>query len=214
MGETVPVTKVEEWKPRTRVGALVKEGKISSLKELFERNLPITEPEIVDVLLPNLKYEVIDIKVVQKQTDAGEISKYKVLIVMGNFDGYVSYGTGKAKQLRVAIQKAIRDAKINIIPVRRGCGSWECTCGEPHSLPFKVYGKAGSVEVWLMPAPKGTGLAVGSVLKVLLNYAGIKDAWSFSRGETRSSENFIKAGYMALYNTYKFVTPADWERRR
>jgi len=214
MAEEVPVINPEEWKPRTKVGQLVKEGKITSMKELFERNLPITEPEIVDVLLPKLKYEVIDIRIVQKQTDAGEISRYKVLVVMGNMDGYVSYGTGKAKQLRVAIQKAIKDAKMNIIPVRRGCGSWECTCGEPHSLPFKVYGKAGSVEVLLMPAPKGTGLVVGPALKTLLTYAGIKDAWSLTRGATYTTENFIKAGYNALYNTYKFVTPMDWMRRR
>jgi len=214
MAEEVPVINPEEWKPRTKVGQLVKEGKITSMKELFERNFPITEPEIVDVLLPKLKYEVIDIRIVQKQTDAGEISRYKVLVVMGNMDGYVSYGTGKAKQLRVAIQKAIKDAKMNIIPVRRGCGSWECTCGEPHSLPFKVYGKAGSVEVLLMPAPKGTGLVVGPALKTLLTYAGIKDAWSLTRGATYTTENFIKAGYNALYNTYKFVTPMDWMRRR
>ena len=214
MAEEVPVINPEEWKPRTKVGQLVKEGKITSMKELFERNLPITEPEIVDILLPKLKYEVIDIRIVQKQTDAGEISRYKVLVVMGNMDGYVSYGTGKAKQLRVAIQKAIKDAKMNIIPVRRGCGSWECTCGEPHSLPFKVYGKAGSVEVLLMPAPKGTGLVVGPALKTLLTYAGIKDAWSLTRGATYATENFIKAGYNALYNTYKFVTPLDWMRRR
>ncbi|EWG07329.1 MAG: 30S ribosomal protein S5P [Candidatus Aramenus sulfurataquae] len=214
MAEEVPVTNVEEWKPRTKVGQLVKEGKITSMKELFEKNLPIVEPEIVDVLLPNLKYEVIDIRVVQKQTDAGELSRYKVLVVMGNFDGYVSIGLGKAKQLRVAIQKAVRDAKMNIIPVRRGCGSWECTCGEPHSLPFTVSGRAGSVEVVLKPAPKGTGLVVGSVLKTLLSYAGLKDVWSFSSGETRTKENFIKAGYSALYNTYRFVTPADWARKR
>lgn len=214
MAESVPLSNIEEWKPRTKVGQLVKEGKITSIKEIFEKNLVITEPEIVDALLPNLKYEITDIGIVQKQTDAGEISRYKVLIVMGNFDGYVSIGSGKAKQLRVAIQKAIRDAKMNIIPVRRGCGSWECTCGESHSLPFTVVGKAGSVEVVLKPAPKGTGLVVGSALKTLLTYAGIKDVWSFSRGETRTTENFIKAGYNALYNTYKFVTPADWGRRR
>lgn len=214
MSEEVPVINPEEWKPRTKVGQLVKEGKIASMKELFERNYSITEPEIVDVLLPKMKYEVMDIRMVQKQTDAGEISKYKVLIVMGNMDGYVSYGNGKAKQLRVAIQKAIKDAKMNIIAVRRGCGSWECTCGEAHSLPFKVYGKAGSVEVLLMPAPKGTGLVVGPALKTLLTYAGIKDAWSLTRGATYTTENFIKAGYNALYNTYKFVTPVDWMRRR
>jgi small subunit ribosomal protein S5 len=214
MAEGVPTTNIEEWKPRTKLGQLVKEGKITSIKEIFEKNLVITEPEIIDALLPNLKYEVIDIKMVQKQTDAGELSRYKVLVIMGNFDGYVGIGMGIAKQLRVAIQKAIRDAKMNIIPVRRGCGSWECTCGEPHSLPFTVTGKAGSVEVTLKPAPKGTGLVVGSVLKTLLSYAGIKDVWSSSKGETRTTENFIKAGYNALYNTYKFVTPADWARKR
>ncbi|MEM0173616.1 MAG: 30S ribosomal protein S5 [Sulfolobaceae archaeon] len=214
MSEEVPITNVEEWKPRTYVGRLVKEGKITSIRELFERNLPITEPEIVDVLLPKLRYEVMDIKVVQKQTDAGEISRYKVIIAMGNQDGYVSIGSGKAKQLRIAIQKAITNAKMNIIPVRRGCGSWECTCGEPHSLPFKVMGKAGSVRVLLLPAPKGTGLVVGSVLKTLLSLAGFKDVWSFTSGETRTTENLLRAGYSALYNTYKFLTPADWARRR
>ena len=212
--EEVPVINPEEWKPRTRVGQLVKDGKITSLKELFDRNLPITEPEIVDVLMPKLKYEVVDIKIVQKQTDAGEISRYKVLVVMGNMDGYVSYGTGKAKQLRVAIAKAIRDAKMNLIPVRRGCGSWECTCGEPHSLPFKVVGKAGSVEVMLLPAPRGTGLVAGPALKTVLTYAGIRDAWSYTKGMTATAENFVKAGYMALYNTYRFVTIMDWSRKR
>ncbi|BBD71914.1 30S ribosomal protein S5 [Sulfodiicoccus acidiphilus] len=214
MGEEVPVTNVEEWLPKTTVGKLVKEGKISSIREIFERNLTILEPEIVDALLPNLRYEVMDIDIVQRQTDAGEISRYKVLIIMGNFDGYVAIGSGKAKQVRVAIQKAIRDAKLNVIPVRRGCGSWECTCGQSHSLPFRVRGKAGSVEVELLPAPDGTGLVVGGPLKTLLNYAGIKDTWSSTRGETRTRENMIKAGYNALYNTFKFVTITDWARRR
>ncbi|AAY79969.1 30S ribosomal protein S5 [Sulfolobus acidocaldarius] len=214
MSEEVPVIKLEDWKPRTKVGQLIKEGKINSMKELFERNLPIVEPEIVDVLLPKLRYDIVDIGIVQKQTDAGELSRYKVLIVMGNMDGYISYGTGKAKQLRVAIQKAIRDAKMRIIPVRRGCGSWECTCGESHSLPFIVSGKAGSVEVTLLPAPKGTGLVVGSVLKTFLSLAGLKDVWSRTKGSTYTHENFIKAAYIALYNTYRFVTPVDWGRMK
>jgi SSU ribosomal protein S5P len=72
MAEEVPVLNPEEWKPRTKIGQMVKEGKITSMKELFEKNYPIVEPEIVDILLPKLKYEVLDIKIVQKQTDAGE----------------------------------------------------------------------------------------------------------------------------------------------
>ena len=191
---------------------MVKEGKIVSLDEIFESNLRITEPEIVDYLMPDLKHEVIDIGIVQKQTDAGEITRFKAIVVIGNMDGYVGIGAGKARQLRFAIQKAIQDAKLKIIPVKRGCGSWECRCGEPHSLPFTVRGKSGSVEVILKPAPKGTGLVIGDIGKKVLKYAGVKDIWSRTRGETRTSYNFAMAVYNALKMTYKIVTPEDWAR--
>jgi len=200
------------WEPRTRVGRLVKEGVITTIDEIFARNMPILEPEIVDYLLPDLKHEVIDVKIVQKMTDAGRITKFRATVVVGNEDGYVGLGKGKARQFRFAIEKAIRNAKLNLIPVRRGCGSWECTCGEPHSVPFTVRGKSGSVEVILKPAPKGTGLVAGDVAKAVLRMAGIRDVWSFTRGETRTSYNFARATYLALRATYKFVTPLDWGR--
>lgn len=203
---------IEEWQPKTKVGKMVKEGKIVSIGEIFELNLKITEPEIVDYLMPDLKHEVIDIGIVQKQTDAGEISRFKAVVVIGNMDGYVGIGAGKAKQLRFAIQKAIQNAKLKIIPVKRGCGSWECRCGEPHSLPFIVKGKSGSVEVTLKPAPKGTGLVIGDIGKKVLKYAGVKDIWSRTRGETRTSYNFAMAVYNALKMTYKIITPEDWAR--
>jgi small subunit ribosomal protein S5 len=203
---------LESWVPRTKLGRLVKEGKIVSIKEIFDNNWLIQEPEIVDYLLPGLKYEVLNITIVQKQTDAGEISRFRAVVVVGNFDGYVGIGIGKARQLRQAIDKALRDAKLNIIPVRRGCGSWECSCKDPHSIPFITSGKAGSVRIILKPAPKGTGLVVGDVAKVLLRYAGIKDVWSWTSGETRTSLNFALATYDALRKTYKFVSPTDWRR--
>lgn len=203
---------LDEWSPRTKVGRMVKEGRITDIKELFEMNLPILEPEIVDFLLPGLKHEVIDISIVQKQTDAGELSRFKAVVVMGNEDGFVGIGTGKAKQLRFAIQKAITSAKLNIIPVRRGCGSWECMCGEAHSVPFTVTGKSGSVEITLYPAPRGTGLVAGDVAKVVLRMAGISDIWTKTLGETRTTLNFAKATYNALKNTYSFVTPEDWKK--
>ncbi len=207
-----PQPRAEEWVPKTKVGRLVKEGKIASIDEIFRRNLPILEPEIVDLLLPGLQVEVIDISHVQKMTDAGRITRYRVVAAIGNRDGYVGLGKGKARQLREAIDKAIRDAKLNITPVRRGCGSWECTCGEPHSVPFAVVGKSGSVRVVLKPAPKGTGLVAGNVAKVILSLAGIKDIWSQTYGETRTTYNFARATYLALRNTYKFVTYQDWTR--
>ncbi len=203
---------LENWVPRTRVGRLVYEGKITSLKEIFDRNLPLLEPEIVDYLMPDLKYERLDVNLVQKQTDAGERSRFRVVVVVGNEDGFVGIGSGKARQYLVALQKAVRNAKLNIVPVRRGCGSWECGCGEPHSVPFQVRGKSGSVVVILKPAPKGTGLVAGDVAKKVLKMAGIKDVWTQSFGETRTTLNFAKAVVNALRNTYKFVTPYDWAR--
>ncbi|MEM0453353.1 MAG: 30S ribosomal protein S5 [Sulfolobales archaeon] len=203
---------LEEWVPRTRLGRMVKEGKIVSIKEIFDNNMVIQEPEIVDYLLPDLKYEIVDVSIVQKQTDAGELTRFRALVVAGNLDGYVGVGFGKAKQLRQAIEKALTDAKLNIIPVRRGCGSWECLCNDPHSTPFNTTGKAGSVSIRIVPAPKGTGLVAGEAAKVVLRYAGVKDAWTWSKGETRTTLNFVLATYEALKNTYKFVTVYDWVR--
>lgn len=203
---------LEKWVPRTRVGKMVVEGKITSLKEIFDRNLPLLEPEIVDYLLPNLKYERVDAKIVQKMTDAGRRTRFLVVVVVGDENGFVGVGTGKAKQYVDALAKAIRNAKLNISPVRRGCGSWECRCEYPHSVPFVVKGKSGSVEVVLKPAPRGTGLVAGDIAKIPLRLAGIKDAWTETFGETRTSLNFVKAVVNALHNTYKFVAPVDWLR--
>ncbi|OYT31680.1 MAG: 30S ribosomal protein S5 [Thermoprotei archaeon] len=199
-----------EWVPRTKVGRLVKEGKITSLDEIFAMNLPIKEVEIIDTLLPDIKHEVLSVNLVQRQTDAGEVSQFRVVVVVGNEDGYVGLGTGKARQVRQAIEKAIVNAKLNIIPVRRGCGSWECFCGEPHSLPFKVVGKSGSVIAELLPAPKGVGLVAGDIAKAVLRLAGIKDVWTRVRGETRTSLNFASAVFNALRNTYAIKVSTDW----
>lgn len=204
---------IEEWKPRTRLGWLVKEGKITSLKEIFDMNMKIKEPEIVDALLGSeLQHEIIDINMVQKMTDAGRITRFRVVVVVGNQNGFVGIGVGKARQLRLAVDKALADAKLNIIPVRRGCGSFECGCSEPHSIPYQVMGKAGSVRVVLKPAPKGTGLVAGDTAKVVLRYAGIRDIWSWSKGKTSTTINFALAVFDALKNAYRFSTVLEWGR--
>lgn len=208
--EEIKVLNMEEWTPKTLVGRLVREGKITSINQIFEMNLPIREVEIIDALLPNLEQKVIEINIVQRQTDAGEVSQFQAVVAVGNYDGCIGVGVGKAKQVRQAIEKAIVDAKLNIVPVRRGCGSWECLCGEPHSVPFKVYGKSGSVRTVLLPAPKGVGLVAGEAAKVVLRLAGIKDVWTRTKGETRTAINFIKATYDALRKTYAIKTPNQW----
>jgi small subunit ribosomal protein S5 len=203
---------LKEWTPRTRTGKLVKEGKITSINQIFENSLPIKEVEIIDSLLPNLKSEIIAVNLVQKQTDAGETSRFKVMVAVGNGDGYIGIGVGKSKQIHFAIEKAVLDAKLNIIPVRRGCGSWECICGSSHSIPLKVVGKAGSVEITLLPAPKGTGLVASEVVKTLLNLAGIEDIYSYTRGETRTTMNLALSAFEALKKTYSLKLPKDWVR--
>jgi len=201
-----------EWVPRTRLGRLVLEGKIVSLEEVFAQGFRIQETEIVDRLLPNLKQEVLSIGIVQGQTDAGEQSRFRVVVAVGNEDGFIGVGTGKAKQIRLAVDKATMYAKLNIAPVRRGCGSWECGCGQPHSLPFKVTGKCGSVRVELIPGPRGLGLVANETAKVILRLAGIKDCWTRSFGSTSTITSLAFAVYDALKKTYKIVTPADWVR--
>ena len=202
--------RVGEWTPRTRLGKMILEGRISSIEEVFMDGLKIHEPEIVDVLLPDLQEEVINISLVQKQTDAGEKSRFKAVVAVGNRDGYVGLGSGKARQVRTAIEKAAIEARLNITPVRRGCGSWECGCGNPHSLPFKVRGKCGGLEILLAPGPRGLGLVTSEVAKIVLGLAGVKDCWTKSYGDTRTIPSFAYAVFDALGKTYRLVTLKDW----
>lgn len=195
---------VIEWIPRTRLGKMVKEGKIKSISEALETHVPIREPGIVDTLVPNLEDEVIEIKMVQKMSDSGRKVKFAATVVVGNKDGYVGMGHGKAKETGDAIGKAIENAKINLIEIKRGCGSWECGCGRSHTVPFEVMGKSGSVRVYLKPAPQGVGLAIGDIPKKVLSIAGIQDTWGFSEGHTKSTVNFAYATFNALKETAKF----------
>ena len=198
------------WTPRTKLGKMVQSGEILSLDDVFTQGLRVMEPEIIDVLLPDLKQEVLGIGFVQKQTDAGEKSRFRAVVAVGNSNGYLGIGDGKAKQVRTAIDKATLQAKLEIVPVRRGCGSWECRCGRSHSLPFKVTGKCGSVRVEIMPGPRGLGLVGGEIPKSVLTLAGVRDCWTRTFGSTSTLASTALAIYDALRNTYRTVTYSDW----
>lgn len=201
---------LEQWVPRTRLGKLIQEGRITSIEEIFIEGLRIREPQIVDALLPDIQEEVININLVQKQTDAGEKSRFKAIVAVGNRDGYIGLGSGKAKQVRTAIEKAAIDARLKLVPVRRGCGSWECGCGKPHSVPFQVEGKCGGVKLIIIPGPRGLGLVASEVAKVILRLAGIKDCWTRSFGSTRTVPSFAYSVFNALKKTCSLITPMDW----
>lgn len=190
-----------ELVPKTKLGKLVVDGKIKTMDEALASGLPIREPEIVDVLLPELEEDVLEISMVQRVTDSGRRTKFRVTAVVGNRNGYVGIGVGKATQVAPAIQKAVENAKINIFRVERGCGSWECGCGSMHSVPFKVSGECGSVKVTLVPGPKGLGIVAADVAKKVIELAGVKDVWSITSGETRTTLNFALATFDALKKT-------------
>lgn len=213
--EVVP--EIEKWSPRTSLGKTVMEGKITSIEEILESGKKILEPEIVDKLLPNLKSELIliggrtgkgggieriPIRITAKMHHSGRRFRVSSFVVAGNEDGFVGIGKGSSIETRTAIEKALKKAKLNLIKIKRGCGSWECGCSTEHSIPYKTEGKSGSVRVELLPAPKGIGLVVNDEAKKIFRLAGIKDIWMTSRGHTANRINFIYAIFDALKKLY------------
>lgn len=196
--------------PITKLGRLVADAKIKKLEEIYLHSLPIKEHQIVDEFLPSgkLKDEVMKVMPVQKQTSAGQRTRFKAFIVVGDSDGHVGLGVKCSKEVATAIRASIYLAKLNVVPVRRGY--WGNKIGDPHTVPLKVTGKCGSVSVRLVPAPKGTGLVAAGIPKKLLQMAGVQDCYTQSRGETRTLGNFVGATFLALKKTYTFLTPDLW----
>jgi small subunit ribosomal protein S5 len=206
------------WIPKTRLGKLVKSKEIKNIGLILDSGEKIKEYGIVDALLPDLNFVFINIgqskgkfgggkrsiwRQTQKKTMEGNRPKFATLAALGNRNGYVGIGYGKAKETVPAREKAIRNSKLNLIKIRRGCGEWACGCGEAHSIPFKTEGKCGSVRVVLFPAPKGTGLCIEEECRKILELAGIKDVYSRTFGQTKSRLNRAYACFCALKNLMK-----------
>ena len=184
----------KDWVPVTKLGRLVKDGKIKSLEEIFLYSMPIKEHQIVDFFFPptagKLKDEVMQIMPVQKQTTAGQRTRFKAFVAIGDYNGHVGLGVKCSKEVATAIRGAIILAKLSIVPVRRGF--WGNKIGRPHTVPCKVTGKCGSIWVRLIPAPRGTGIVSAPVPKKLLQMAGIEDCYTSARGSTGTLGNFGK----------------------
>ncbi len=223
--EEVVSVRDSSWVPKTVLGKLVKEGKIIDIDEVFERGLPILEAEITNALLPNLEEDLLLIgqakgkfgggqrrifRQTQKKTKEGNRIQFATCCVVGNRDGYVGYGIGKSKETVPARDKARRNARLHLLRIRRGCGSWETDERGANSIPFAVTGKCGSVEITLMPAPKGKGLCVEKECAKILTLAGIKDIWSKTEGQTKTKLNLIYALFDALEKLSKIkIKPED-----
>lgn len=195
--------------PVTKLGRLVKDGKIKSLEEIFLFSLAIKEAEIVDYFLgESLKDEVMGIMPVQKQTTAGQRTRFKAFVIVGDSNGHVGLGTKCASEVANSIRGAIIQAKLAVIPVRRGY--WGSRFGTPHTVPCKVTGKCGSVSFRMIPAPRGTGLVAALAPKKVLQFAGFEDVYTSSCGHTKTLGNFIKATFAAIKKTYSYLTPDLW----
>ncbi|CAF1128554.1 unnamed protein product [Rotaria sordida] len=199
----------KQWVPVTKLGRLVNDAKIRSLEEIYLFSLPIKEADIIDRLLPDLRDEVLKIMPVQKQTRAGQRTRFKAIVVVGDGKGHIGLGVKCSKEVATAIRGAIILAKLSVIPVRRGY--WGNKIGLPHTVPCKVTGSCGSVLVRLIPAPRGTSLVCAPVPKKLLQMAGIQDCWTAAKGCTATLGNFAKATYAAMAMTYSYLTPDLWK---
>jgi small subunit ribosomal protein S2e len=199
----------DQWVPVTKLGRLVKYGKIQSLEEIFKFSIPIKESQIVDFFLKDkLKEEVMQLKPVQKMTRAGQRTRFKANVLIGDCESHVGLGQKCHKEVQGAIKGALIDAKLNIIPVRKGY--WGNKIGAPHTVPCKVTGKGGSVRIRLIPGPRGSGIVGQPKTKKVLQFAGILDCYTSSRGCTKTTGNCLKAVFASLLETNRFLTPDLW----
>ena len=193
-----PMSGLRKWVPKTRLGQMVMAGKVLTYEQALATGLPIREVEIVDALIPNLEDEIIKVNMVQRMTDSGRRVRFNVMACVGNKDGYVGLSMAKGKEVALTIRKALTAAKLSIIQVQRGNGSWESSVGPGTSVPFKVQGQAGSTRVTLMPAPSGKGLVIGETGKRVLELAGVNDVLSRTKGQTKTTINYAAATFNAL----------------
>lgn len=205
-------TEEEIWKPKTKLGKKVANGEITDIVEALDYDRPIMEPEIADQLV-DLDEEVILIggtpgkgggmrRTVSKRTarmhKSGARYSSNAMTVLGDRNRVIGLGVGESEDTRASIEDANREAKLNLIKVPKGNGSWEDTGEDNSSIPFAVEGKSGSVTVELQPAPRGTGLACSDEVKKIMELAGIENVWVQTRGTTQTRENLTRATFKAL----------------
>jgi len=216
---------IDAWQPKTRLGQKVKNGEITHIDQIIDKGLPITEQEIVDLLVPKLEQDLIllgqrkgkfgggkrnKFRTTQKKTEDGNTPSFSTLAVVGDHNGHVGLGFGKSKETVPAREKAVKNAKKSLIKIVRGCGSWECGCAEPHTLPFTVKGKCGSAVVKLKPAPKGIGLNTNDEVKKILRFAGIEDVWGSVTGQSGTRLNLARAVFSALKKLSQHKIPKKY----
>ena len=198
---------------KTELGKQVQNGDIKDIDDILNKHLKILEPQIIDFLIPNLQSDFLYVgqskgklgggkrrivRNTQKVTAKAKRQHFSAMAVVGDGNGHVGIGKGRGLESVVAKEKALKTAKLNLIKIPRGCGSWECACHVGHSIPIKISGKCGSTTVTLFPAPKGISFCVMDDIKIIMKLSGIKDVWSMVQGQTHTRINVGYATFDAL----------------
>jgi len=147
--------------------------------------------------------QLINLRRVSKVVTGGRRFSFSALVVVGNKQGAIGYGIGKAKEVPEAIRKAVDRAKKNIInvPVKDG------------TIPFTVEGRAGAGHVMLKPAGKGTGIIAGGAVRAVMEVAGIKDILTKNIGSD-NKHNVVRATFEGLdrLNRWEKISSARGEK--
>jgi len=133
------------------------------------------------------KDRLVSIQRVTKVTKGGRTFSFSAIVVVGNENGVVGYGLGKAKEVTAAIAKGIDDAKKNLIkvPIMKG------------TIPHEQYGKYSGAYIFLKPASHGTGVIAGGAMRAVLESVGVKDVLAKSKGSS-NPHSVVKATIDAL----------------
>ena len=141
----------------------------------------------IEVSANNLKDQVVSINRVTKVVKGGKNLSFSALVVVGDQLGHAGFGMGKAREVPMAIRKAIEQAKKNMIRLNL----------KGSSIPHQVMGFYGSGQVLLKPAPEGTGIIAGGPVRAVMEVAGIHNVLTKSIG-TSNPHNVVKATFDAL----------------
>ncbi|MEI7802049.1 MAG: 30S ribosomal protein S5 [Bacteroidota bacterium] len=135
----------------------------------------------------DLKEKVVSINRVTKTTKGGRTFSFSALVVVGDSNGIVGHGLGKAREVQEAITKGIDDAKKNLVkvPILKG------------TIPHEQISKFGASKVWVKPASHGTGVIAGGAMRAVLESAGVTDVLAKSLGSS-NPHNVVKATIKAL----------------
>nr|WP_315024744.1 30S ribosomal protein S5 [uncultured Aminipila sp.] len=155
---------------------------------------------MIDASKLDLKETIVNIRRVAKTVKGGRNMRFSVSVVVGNGEGYVGVGLGKAQEIPEAVRKAIEDAKKNLVYVP--------TVGT--TIPHRTLGVFGAGNVLIMPASEGTGVIAGSSVRMVLEAAGIKDV----RAKSIGSSNTVNIAYATLEGLRNLKTVEQISRLR